>query len=102
MTQINSNTLEGNSSKKNIHSLMIDQRKHASISGVTDVCSFHETEIVLKIDSGIMVIGGQNLHVAKLLLEDGRLDIDGHIDSIVYEAPRKQIKHLFSWKWFNK
>lgn len=102
MTRIGATISESTSSSKNNHTLAIDRRRHASITGVTDVCSFHETEVVLKIDSGIMVIVGQNLHIAKLLLEDGRLDIDGQMDSVVYETPRKQVKHLFTWKWQKK
>lgn len=69
------------------HSLLLDQRSRAVITGVTDVSSFHETEIVLKIPDGVMVIGGQGLHVGRLSLEEGKLDVEGHVDSIVYEAP---------------
>lgn len=80
------------------HTIQIERRRHTAITGVTDVCSFQETEIVLKIDSGIMVLMGQGLHIAKLLLEEGRLDIEGHVDSVVYEAPRKALKLTMPWK----
>lgn len=70
------------------HSVHMERRRHAVITGVTDVSSFHETEIVLKIDSATMIITGDGLHIGKLLLEDGRLDVDGQIDSVVYEKPR--------------
>lgn len=103
MTHISTGVSEGaQATLKTNHTLAVDRRKHASITGVTDVCSFHENEIVLKIDSGLMILGGENLHIAKLLLEDGRLDVDGHVDSVIYEAPRKQAKHLFTWKWKKK
>lgn len=101
MTHIASEGIATTTLKTN-HVLNVDRRRHASITGVTDVCSFHETEVVLKIDSGLMILSGEGMHIAKLVLEDGRLDVDGHIDSIVYETPRKQVKRLFSWKWHKK
>ena len=74
----NTNAADGGA--RSVHTLAIDKRRHAAITGVTDVCSFHETEVVLKIDSGVMILTGDSLHIAKLLLEDGRLEVDGHID----------------------
>lgn len=84
--------------KEHAHTLMLDKRSHAVITGVMDVSSFHETEIVLKVDGGVMVIGGQGLHVGKLLLEEGRLDVEGRIDSVVYEAPRSPGRAFAFWK----
>lgn len=80
------------------HTLQIDRRRHTAVTGVSDVCSFHETEIVLKIDTGLMVLTGESLHIAKLLLEEGKLDVEGHIDSVIYETPRKTLKLSFPWK----
>ena len=79
------------------HSVQMERRKHAAITGVSDVCSFHETEIVLRVDGGLMFITGENLHIGKLLLDDGRLDVEGQIDSLVYEKPKASARRLFSW-----
>ena len=84
------------------HSYQIDNRKHARINGVCDVLSFHENEIVLKVDSGLMVIAGEKLHIDKLLLDEGRLDVDGRMDSVIYEAPNASVKRLFRWTRKNK
>lgn len=80
------------------HTLQIDRRRHTVITGVTDVCSFHETEVVLKLDNCLMILSGQELHVAKLLLEEGKLLVDGHVDSITYESPKAQLRRLAFWK----
>lgn len=80
------------------HSLQMEERRHAVITGVTDVCSFHETEIVLKMNTGAMILSGENLHIGKLLLDDGKLDVEGQIDSILYEKPRIRRKRLALWK----
>lgn len=84
----------GEMQAKLLHAVMLDQRKHGTITGVTDVCSFHENEIVLKVDGGMMIVTGDNLHVGKLLLEEGKLDVQGRIDSISYEAPRAASRWL--------
>lgn len=76
---------------KTPHTLQIDRRRRAAVTGVTDVCSYHETEIVLRLDSGVMVLTGQNLHIGRLLLEEGKLDVDGTIDGVVYESPSKRM-----------
>ena len=77
----------GEMQSRTAHKVMLDQRKQASVSGVNDVCSFHENEIVLKVDGGVMAITGENLHVGKLVLEEGRVDIAGRVDGIHYEQP---------------
>ena len=96
----NTNAADGGA--RSVHTLAIDKRRHAAITGVTDVCSFHETEVVLKIDSGVMILTGDSLHIAKLLLEDGRLEVDGHIDGIIYESPKTAARRAFPWKWRKK
>ena len=50
----------------------------------------------------MMILTGQGLHIAKLLLEDGRLEVDGHIDGVIYETPKAAAKRAFSWKWLKK
>lgn len=71
------------------HSIQIDRRRKTVITGVMDVCSFHETEIVLQLEQGRMYLTGQDLHIGKLLPEESRLDVAGQIDSVVYETPRR-------------
>lgn len=39
---------------------------------------------MLESDYGVIVIKGDALHVNKLSVEKGELDVDGRIDSIVY------------------
>lgn len=77
----------GEMQSKTTHKFTLDQRKQASISGVNDVYSFHENEVVLKVDGGVMIITGENLHVGKLLLEEGRVDLAGRVDGVHYEVP---------------
>ena len=80
------------------HTVQMDRRKQALITGVTDVSSFHEKEIVLRVDEALMVISGENLHIGRLLLEDGKLEITGRIDAISYEAPHQSVRRFFARK----
>ena len=79
------------------HTLHMERRNRVVLTGVLDVSSFHENEIILKTDSGVMVITGEALHIGTLLIEDGRLDIHGRIDGIIYENGRKSRRTLSDW-----
>ncbi len=66
------------------HKLNINARKTATITGVNDVLSFDAGEVLLQTEQGILMIRGQELHVNRLTLEKGEVDIDGKIDSLTY------------------
>jgi len=83
------------------HTLHLDQRSHAVITGVSDVSSFDENEVILRLDGGIAILSGEGLHIGKLLLDEGRLDVDGRVDSIVYETQVHHTDRFFS-KWRRK
>lgn len=83
---------------KNPHTLSIDKRKRAIITGVMDVFSFQENEVILKIESGEMVLTGQNLHISKLLLEEGQLHVEGQVDGVQYQAGTKHEGKGRIWK----
>jgi sporulation protein YabP len=66
------------------HKLNINARKTAMITGVNDVLSFDAGEVLLQTEQGILMIRGTDLHVNRLTLEKGEVDIDGKIDSLTY------------------
>lgn len=66
------------------HKIQIISRNQANISGVNDVLSFDAGEVLLSTEEGILMIRGQELHVNRLTLEKGEVDVDGRIDSITY------------------
>jgi sporulation protein YabP len=66
------------------HKLNITGRKSAIITGVNDVLSFDAGEVLLQTEQGILMIRGNELHVNRLTLEKGEVDIDGRIDSLTY------------------
>lgn len=66
------------------HKLNIIARRTVNITGVNDVLSFDAGEVLLQTEQGILMIRGTELHVNRLTLEKGEVDIDGRIDSLTY------------------
>jgi sporulation protein YabP len=66
------------------HKLMLTNRKTCNISGVNDVLSFDVGEILLETEQGMLMIKGSELHVSRLSLDKGEVDVDGRIDSFTY------------------
>ena len=68
------------------HQLMWKNRKQGSVTGVTDVISFDESVILLETTLGMLTLKGKELHISRLSLETGEVDMEGTIDSMVYSG----------------
>jgi sporulation protein YabP len=79
--------MQKNQSTEKPFSLIIDRRAHATLTGVTDVESFDENTVILHTHGGRLTLTGSGLHVSSLQLEDGRLLLDGTIDTAIYDGP---------------
>lgn len=66
------------------HKVSLNARNQAMITGVKDVLSFDAGEVLLETEQGILMIRGGELHVNRLTLEKGEVDVDGRIDSLTY------------------
>lgn len=82
------------------HTLSLDNRERVSLSGVNDVASFHEQEVLLSTDIGDLAISGEGLHISKLNLEDGQLVLEGLIHAMEYLPDEAQSKGGFFAKMF--
>lgn len=69
---------------KRTHKLILNNRRTCNLTGVSDVLSFDEREIILETDQGMLMIKGDGLHVNRLTLDKGEVDIDGKFDSFTY------------------
>ena len=67
------------------HRVEVMSRETMQVSGVEDVERFDEVEIVMRTTAGVLVVTGEDLHIGKLSLEGGELQVDGRIDSVSYE-----------------
>ena len=67
------------------HTVILEGRERLSISGVVDVQSFDEEQVLLETVRGMMVVRGQGLHIERLQLEAGELIVQGEIGLIEYD-----------------
>ncbi len=73
--------------EKNIkqnHSIILENRKNLSISGITDVDSFDEKEICLFTQLGELTIRGKDLHIDSISVETGDMTVTGDIWAVIY------------------
>lgn len=66
------------------HNIAFSNRKSGSITGVKDVISFDLKTIVLETEYGMISVKGHDLHVNRLSVEKGEIDISGTIDGVIY------------------
>ena len=67
------------------HNLIIEGRERAAVSGVTDVESFDENEIIMATSMGVLFLRGSGLRIDKLSLDTGDVTIEGTINKFEYE-----------------
>ena len=84
------------------HKLVINNRKTSMVTGVLDVLAFDLNEILLETEQGMLNVKGKDLHVNRLNLEKGEVDVEGFIETLSYSQVPTSIKkpeNLFG-KWF--
>lgn len=67
-----------------VHKISFTDRSNGLITGVKDVLSFDANEVLLETEQGILMMKGVDLHVTRLTVEKGEVEIDGRIDSLIY------------------
>lgn len=82
------------------HSIAWKDRKQGSVTGVRDVLSFDENSVILETEQGMLTVKGKNLHIGRLMLDQGEVEMEGNVDSIVYSGsnPAKKgslVKRMF-------
>ena len=90
--------MEDKTVNNNAHKVLLNNRKMVNFSGVVDVLSFDVAEILLETEQGMLLIKGNDLHVNRLSLEKGEVDIEGRIDSLAYSEVKdygKQAESFF-------
>ena len=62
------------------HRLQLEGREKLSVS-----VRFDENCIVTTTSAGTLIITGEELHIGKLSLDGGEMQVDGRIDAVTYE-----------------
>ena len=66
------------------HTINIQNRDKVVITGVVDVYSFDEVQVDLETVQGVLLIQGEGLHITRLSLDKGDLELEGLLHSISY------------------
>ena len=72
-----------------MHCLSMESREKLSVSGVDDVSGFDENLIVLTTGQGDLTIRGRGLHIDRIDLDAGQLEVRGHIQELSYDEPAR-------------
>lgn len=89
-------TNKASEKKFSISKLTLENRKKLELTGVERAISSNEQAIVLVVSGGKVVIAGQGLHIEKLDVESGVLELAGVVDSIKFGAENKTfLKRIF-------
>ncbi|MDR3277892.1 MAG: sporulation protein YabP [Oscillospiraceae bacterium] len=78
------------------HNVILEGRRRVSVSGVDDVESFDENEIIMSTSQGTLFLRGSELRIEKLSLDSGDLTIEGVVDKLEYEDDARQSGGFFS------
>lgn len=65
--------------------IILEDRSRLSVTGVLDVDSFDDRQIVAKTVKGSLILRGNDLHIDKLSLDTGDLTVTGLITDLGYE-----------------
>lgn len=68
--------------------LQMLNRKKIELTGVTEVVSFDTQEVVLDTVEGQLRLEGEDLHVKKLVLERGEVEIQGKVRELAYKESK--------------
>ena len=71
-------------SETSAHCLSMENRRKMSLNGVTDVSGFNEETILLKTTMGRLAIRGEQLHIGRIDLDLGLLELEGMISELAY------------------
>lgn len=78
------------------HKLICDSRKLLQLTGVEKVESSNETQVLCLVMGAPLLITGKGMHMKKLDVEQGLVEIEGQIDGIRYQAEhRNLLKRMF-------
>ena len=78
------------------HTVILEGREKLSISGVVDVQSFDEEQVLLETVRGMLLVRGQGLHIERLQLEAGELLVQGEVSLLEYDDSVQPRGGLFS------
>lgn len=75
--------------------LILTNRKSLKLEGIVEINSSSETQLSVKMKDTTLNILGSNMHITKLDVETGILEIDGLINQLKYGKNENLLKRIF-------
>ena len=72
------------------HTVTIEGRRRAVITGVEELDSFNEQQIVVFTPSGVLSLEGEDMHIDRLNLDEGQLLVTGDLYGLSYSDEMEQ------------
>lgn len=66
------------------HNAIMEDRSRLMLTGVNDVESFDEKQIILYTQLGELIIKGEGLHISEMSTQAGELNVSGTISALIY------------------
>ena len=82
------------------HNFILENRSRLVLNGIHEVGSFNETEVVVYTTQGELRIKGRELHIIRVSVESGDMEMNGKIDSLNYSDNVKRLPNNFITKLF--
>ena len=76
--------LEDKKVSKSPHTIILEDRRTLSITGVTDIDSFDEETVIVYTDEGELSVHGSGLHINRIDVDTGELSLEGEITGMTY------------------
>ncbi|MEA1960381.1 MAG: sporulation protein YabP [Bacillota bacterium] len=74
------------------HLVSMSNREKMELTGVKNVLTFDEEEIMLETNMGFLSIQGEDLHITRLSLDDGQVAVEGSVNLVGYKPQGADIK----------
>ena len=71
------------------HRLTLAELSKLTVTGVTEVISFEDTQVLLQTGMGMLAVQGSQLQLKNLSLEGGQVEVEGTVSALVYEQTRQ-------------
>ena len=75
-----------NEEKKSMgaHNLILEERGSLTVTGVEDIDSFDDQTVVIYTGLGELTVRGNQLHIGRIDLQAGELELQGQVDALTY------------------
>ncbi len=76
--------------------ITLEERKNLTVTGVTDIGSYDEQTVIAVTELGELTIKGEGLHILRMSVDMGELQLEGEISSLQYTDIQPKTQGFFA------